>query len=677
MIPPILRLSVDLWSSITPLLNFEDVNALLLLGNPHVAKALASSVREFEFNKPLHTVDFESIFATAKATPELQSIVINRNLGIYRLLNPLVPLQPEQFPPKLTSLRVEAQHSLDFFLVSHDISQLAPGLLSLRLCGSSSSLRGMDDFKFPSKLQRLELSGTFLYLGEGGLASLPPTITHLDIVTDSVPEMTHNEWPPQLSTLHLHELYENVVIEHLPRTLADLSLNFSDGKPTSSFKPTTTETFAFPWRVFFPSLTSLSFNLSLRGGSLMTLVKSMVASDAYDASEVATFLSSGFWHSPQLDVPPATGYPLFERIFFITASFDMLEVVRTLAPYLRNVQTICRLPFEAYKYLPSVTVCSNAVTPLTLSAGMPTQLKSVRLQSVELSAMERMTSLDTVCCDDFGAQPLDEASLNGVRLPSSLKTFSMGATLTSPLLRLLPSTLVTLKALIRTRAEWSVIATHLVCLRNLSLNLHFDSWYGTDALTPMASTCLESFTLDYRRESSYPPSELLAHEFFGTTSPLPPSLTVLSIASHNPRYLHPFEIIPFLPRQLCHLDIKLSSSQPHPSFNAALSRTPEELLACLPEGLDSLELSLARSATDVPFSTSLLAFLPRGLKTFETAHLFTRARDEAIIGQILESLPSKLTQLRYDLQRDLSDAYFERIRPYLYSGAERPPSSSD
>ena len=666
MISPLLRLSADVWRVITDFLHFDDVKILLETGNRHLMKVVGSSVHSFRIDQYLHAVDFNSLQHTCKATPHLKEIIIKPLESVYRLMKPLLPLE---LPPTLTKLHADFNNSLDFFLLANDLHRLAPNLISLRLRGIFDAWRFLCILKIPPKLQHLELTGPSIVIREGEIATLPRTLMSLHLRADNLPPIADNDWPPHLSTLYLSGLNGNVTIEHLPRSLTYLTLVTVGAACSTSFKPTMVEeNFAFPWRRFFPGLTSLSLQQEIRGSPLPFL-KSVVSPDAYDALEVSDFLSRGFWRSEEYDHVPATGYPLFERIRFFNFEGDMLEVCRELAPFLRKVTEFgssCKLSLETLQYLPSVTEFDSRASALMSFPNMPTHLKKLMLYSprTDFRVIENSKSLEYLDAAEIYDASTDGA-VSSVQWPSTLKHLNTSMELTSSLLQLLPTSLTSLTCHISTHTEWSIIASGLVNLEHLSIKLAPDQWYRSTPLEAIGSTRFEHLIVFYASDFSSVPEEPFMDEFLGKHSPLPTSLTKLEIRSYSHKQRTPLTILPYLPKQL-----RVFSMTTNPAWTSnffktephVAAMTPSELLESLPTGLEVLSLE-SFTSIEGRQPASVLASLPKGLKHFTQRNLISNQEP----ANIVKYLPPKLVVLRYDSNNDIEEAYFKTIRPYLFT----------
>ena len=665
MISPLLHLSADAWQIIAPLLDYDDVKKLLDTGNRYLAQIVSSFVHSFVINKRLHALDLDSLQCTCKATPYLTEITIKPMESLYRLITPSLPLD---LPPTLTKLHADFYNSLAFFLFSSRLCDLVPDLVSLRLRGLPGDTHLLRDLKLPQKLQHLELTASLTVIEEGEITTLPRSLTSLDLRVSKIPPSEScGDWPSHLSTLKLI-LYDELIIEHLPRSLTHLSLNLEHREFLSSFKPPTGANFLpFPWRRFFPRLTCLSITNDIHGPA-MPFLKSVVSPNAYDALEVSDFLSRGFWRSEEYDRIPANNHPLFERIFFFTDAEDLTEACRELAPFLHNVVQFSSsssvLPFESLQYLPSLAEYDSedvhTCPPNMLS------LTHAYFGKVVASVIEKLQSLEeltfSALCDESGA------IASSAKWPSTLKRVYTATVLTSPALQLLPTLLTHLTLGISTHTEWSIIASRLVNLEHLSIRLTPDLWCSSTSLEAIASKRFEHLIVFYAEDFSSAPEEPFMNEFLGKHSPLPASLTNLEVSFHSAVQRVPLTILPYLPKQLRILKIMTSVAWNSTFFKTEphiAAMTPSKLLASLPTGLEVLSLISVHKAPEERQPVSVLSSLPRGLVHFNQLGLFNSGPSRDIIVH----LPPRLASITYESNSYVEEEYLAKIRPYLFSGS--------
>lgn len=675
---PILRLDLDVWRSVARLLKFEDLRCLLTVGCRHLATMIGAAAESFEIcvtNTSQPVVDLDCILKTAKATLHLRRLIIPSNNALCYVLKPLLPLE---FPPHLTWLHAGFHNSLDFFLSSNDLAKLAPNLASLKLHGSRSNGYFLGDLKLPQSLSHLELEGTVITIEDGAIALLPRALTFLSLDTERLPPLTVNEWPLELSTLHISELREPCIVEHLPRTLTDLTLLTPQMVcVVTSFRANSVgKHFSFPWRRFFPHLTSLYLKLEAQDSN--SFVTSVVSANAYDTAEVDSFLASGFWHSPTLDSAPTPPYPLFERIIFVGADENenpRVKLSPTLVPFLRkSISTAQNFPFDlpSYNYLP----CTKSYWTrgeLRWTPDMPKHFTHLWAQCSEIRAIEHFSSLEYLSMRVFFEYEHHENAIDCISWPPKLKTLWTDMKFSACALRSLPTNLTDLSVSISTTDDWSVLASYLVNLKSLSIKLMPDLWHKRVALAPIVSTSFEHFTVIHLDLPRAPLSKPFMDEFFGKSSPLPASLTKLDIHSYQWNTSVPLAVLPTMPPQLRALSIAACLTWNNPNYETPshiASMTPFDLLASLPAGLELLKLTQRYEDGTAPQSAVTLASLPRGLSSFTQRSVFSAAATDTAILEIVDHLPPKLTDLNYDSQEAVTAAYLERRRPYLYRGLD-------
>lgn len=669
---PILHLDTDVWTQIARYLDYDDISQLVLVGQRHFTQRVGSGVQSFVVTRRCHAVDLECILRTAKATPHLQELNISVGEALNYIMKPLLPLE---LPPKLTTLTATFNRSVEFFTVSHDLAKLAPSLLTLSLWGATRSELKLANLKLPSKLSSLSLNGCILTVNELDIAKLPRSLTSLKMPALYIPKMTHNEWPSELLTLSITALVRSIVIEHLPRTLTSLKIDSKTDAAsfTTSFKTENTEDhFAFPWRCFFHSLIDVSITAQITANATSRL-KSLVSPHAYNASDVADFIASGFWH---LQAPTTPDYPLFEQIRISSSTQDaMVESCRELAPYLQNVTNFYfyQLPLAACVYLPKAkSYLGGYSSTASLEEGMPTHFKHFAIHYFDNRLFDHLSSCNTLRVAQIIGTPSDKAITESVAWPSSLTHLSIIMTLSGPALLSLPNSITFLSTSIPKRADWSIIATHLVVLKDLTLSI---PWLGTedsdDPLHPITSNNLQTIVLKAAAEINEPHSKPYMDDFFGNASPLPASLTAITLSSYYETQAIPMTILPSLPRNLKSLTIMGQVSWNNENYKTephVASLSQSELLASLPSGLDGFDVWGRVGHSEANWSVELLASLPQNLKRLSQDSAWSTSAP-LDIDVIIRYLPPKLAFLHFGAAKEVSETYFNRS--YLYHG-ERP-----
>lgn len=662
---PISRLSADIWSLITPALHYDDIKNLLFSGDARLMQVVGHGTRMIKLASYLHAIDVECLFRTARAAHYLQKLHVHPLSMDTMAMKPLLPLQTL---PKLTSLTALFANSISFFLIDQDLPKLAPSLTSLALGGETGTELSFSELKFPPDLQQLRLSGPIATLQSGDIAKLPRSLTILAFSTRSIPPMDFYDWPPDLQSLSLARISESLAVEILPRTLSYLSI-LGPPKLTTSFKTKNpNDHFAFPWRCFFPSLNDLFLDFRFTGDALETL-KSFVCADAYQASEIEDFLSSGFWQHQATHSSITGDYPLYKRLnLHHSDQIAFTRASQALAPYLTNVEHfyVWGPSLEIYNYYPSA---QYVYSPTAVEAPLPPlRCASFTGSSQRFEFIEPLTSLRDLSLTYV--QSTDKAS---VKWPPALEGLVCSVTLTGPMLQYLPSSLTRFAAPIRYQSDWTILATNLPLLGSLSIVLNPMIWNGSDDNAEPLTPILGIAALSIKLEDALLPQQVFNRpfldEFFGKLSPLPTSLTKLSVHGFAMQQRIPLTIFPYLPRQLRILTVsafidwrnEFYKTEPH-----IASMTSGDLLASLPSGLDVLDLSLYAQIPGVQQPYEMLASLPRGLKSFKQNSIWNHySLLEADIETILNSLPPKLCSLKYGSSTAIETAYF-KARPYLY-----------
>lgn len=682
MVSSVLRLSADVWTLITSLLDEGDVSMLFALGSPTLNAILRHSVVLLRFEGRMGAVNLTSVLLDPPRYPSLQTLIINPKDGKTRIMKPTGPLK---FPPKLTSLTASFNKATDFFFAFCRIEEHIPNLTYLSLSGATRFKGEFVALGSSSKLSTLKISKGSLIVDTSDLEKLPPTLTELSLSTLWMPTIARYVWPPELSSLSLNSSHP-LTIEHLPRTLTSLSIDSSATLQTS-FRmdaETVSSQLIFPWRTFFPFLTSLTLITSSRM-PLGLLLPSIVSPSAFDASIVAGFISSGFWDLPTLPHPSCASYPLFTDIIIPMDDDDEDELwalCPEFAPFLKNLKrffTDWELPFSVCKHLPSLTKIrggpSYEIGSSNGGDSLPLSLKSITTSSIDSQVIERLVNLKELLVSRISTQG---ASTEHFKWPTTLKRIYCPSLAELGLLRSLPSTLTALYTQIDS-SHWDIIALQLVHLRKLSLlaDLSKPRMTNAEPLTPLKSTVLKSFTLSIQRSSrSSATGSRFLHGFFGPNSPLPASLKSLVLIGESEPI--PYEIFSHLPRQLQALSITFyndwlsAKSEEEPNISA-LSNA--ELFAQLPPTLKKLELhyhngpptrGLNRQPLPHAEMCEILCALPRSLIYLELLYLLdAEDRDDGRVLELVQKLPPKLTFADFgDIK--IESTYFAVRRPDLF-----------
>lgn len=348
----------------------------------------------------------------------------------------------------------------------------------------------------------------------------------------------------------------------------------------------------------------------------------------------------------------------------------ILDVDAEIAPLLVTTNLLCQHkfpPIEAYQYLPATTFYEEEdISSLTRS--LP-GITSLSCDQLELESLECFPSLERMDLGyiDFMMAPGSEGV--DVKWPLKLKALTVYyLPLEGLALRSLPS-LTSLGIMLSTRSNWSVLASTLVSLVTLEISLRGGNWYtvNDEPLAPLLATRLERLTIRVTKPSTYYDKPFL-DDFFGNDSPLPTSITALTITNFGLKWPIPLTVIPSLPRQLRQLMMTQDTDWTNANFKTpphVAHMTPSELLSSLPPLLECLELVRANLTDKKSFT--LLAALPRSLKTLNLSALCDT--DWKRETELFNVLPRRLVfqSNTGKFSHEWFEVYEKKIRPYLYN----------
>lgn len=606
MTPSILRLSADVWFSITALLSYDSLANLIFAGYHAPSHLIGAGIHSVKIDGSLHSIDSDRLFFILDAALQLKYLNVTSKHAVHFTK----PHRRPRFPPKLMHLSVDAPDSAQLFLSSDGVQELPESLLALKLSGESEfKLENWTLIRLPSKLTTLMLPGGVFSLTADEIAELPRSLTTLELRLTALPEMTRYVWPSELSTLHLSADAALVTVEHLPRTVTELSVRHAKNLNTSfTTAARGGEDFAFPWRSFFPLLERLKLKVETKG-SLELFMNSLVSADAYEVSLVENFISKGFWGAalPSLAFDPHRVYPFYTQLIFHRPNDyvrEATDVVKRLAFFLSRCESVMNESYmlsSALQHLPAATRYTTYAPRLSNAHhSLPTSLQVFNAIFVEPAAIERLTSLTHITADFQLANGMP-ATLECVAWPKTLTSLSSSSIFNEAAVRCLPLTVTDLGCKIQSSTAWSALALHLVNLKRFTLNFDYsDTWLSETPLTPWKGS-LETLKLHYRCDNKPSKEGIFLGAFFpplDQPSPLPSSLTSLSLGAYGLVPV-PMTLCPRLPRQLKELNFQIrvewndwwSTPEPHVAV-----MTPRELLESIPRGLEQLSLNCASMA---------------------------------------------------------------------------------
>lgn len=596
---PILRLSADVWSCVSDLLDYESVLNLLSVGNDQVSSAVERNVRHIWCQYAGPVFDFEGLLRSSHRFGALLQLHIDDEPGWKAAKKPVAPLV---FPPTLTSLLLNAVAIFD--LISHvDLASQAPKLRTLKLVGTGSDQLKLEDLSIPSELETLVLRPWSLNqsVKPEWISSLPRSLTYLKLYAmweptrrDTDGSIQTDFWPPSLATLKLDCPYTGL-IEHLPRTLT--TLRFQPAGIMTKYPRK--DKFVFPWRSFFPYLHTLQIShVDSDDFDLKRLLRTILVHDALEVSEVDTFIASGFWDVPSLRRPSGGAgdpYPSFQLLTLpadVTAAIgsDITELT-ALSPYLANTNFddfgSTHSAIALLKSTKSVRLESEDGVSSSSNFELPPSVTNLFAHSAHLS----MLTPNVLVLDTYKLEGSEEVNMHEGDFPPKLLTLSTYTSLPLYAVRHLPSSITKLDLPIGNRSDWDIIASRLCNLKDLQVRLQ-DSWLervlpGDSPLSSIESQRLERASI-HAYFDSYPKNRPKLSEFFSTPI-FPPSLKDLSIFGDGWHV----SLLALLPKSLGILIIdaiewELGNDSKFAPYPEAAGMSHEDLIKCLPPKLSSL-----------------------------------------------------------------------------------------
>lgn len=239
----------DLVSYLCEFLVADDVFSLMTCGSQSFNRKLTHSVRSIRLFPSDEMMNAKWLFSL----PQVHLIWI---ISFQRPFSTNVYLgsQPSNALMRCNSLQTlvfDFANSFHFLPESggSGITALAPNLLHLKLKRAQTLISKDMLSNLPPMLQTLSLCPNHhfddvAFLTAEDLTSLPQSITHLDLEAVSVSfasfDFAHQSlFPPQLTSLRLHNAGDPEILYHLPPTLVNLDLFLEHDKITTSCQPST------------------------------------------------------------------------------------------------------------------------------------------------------------------------------------------------------------------------------------------------------------------------------------------------------------------------------------------------------------------------------------------------------------------------------------------------------
>lgn len=621
---PILRLYSDAWTHIVFFLDLRHIYNLTLLGNPTLTYNVTRSVRNACQANIAPLLDVEALFHFCRQLTSLESATFKHSVSGCVVKRPMAPLK---LPSTLTFL------DLNFSPVIHliqpiKLSETVPGLLSLRLsCARISAEHQLADFDLPKSLRELSIISkthmSQITLTSEAIASLPRGLTSLSLSWGSIGKdvpnpdngITSYEWPLSLSSCTLTSFSSIIKIEHLPRTVSCLNLFQQDVE--TSFGLDLSE---FPWRAFFPRLTTL-YLTETADPDYSRLLHAILMKSTFDSQDTESFIASSFWSLPSLFDPSTNVFPALEFLRLPSGFWDYENDAHSeeLAPYLKllmlaiidaSADTVKRFKGASEAFYNEPTSMSYPPLPSSVKILYGATV-NVNLLNASLSALR--------CTNICGKYPGQLYRFNQGDLPENLQSLSLSYH-AGTLLPFLPTSLMSCTLPLRSNDQWDLVVSRLVFLRELIVTVD-GQWDWHEPLHPIASSSFD--TLHFSPENAPPADIPMLRQLFPPKESLhppvlPPSLTTLHILGGA----HDLSLLAMIPHQVRSLVIdQLAWNLPNANivpFPEASELSPVELMRSLPRNLRSLNLATHGSLPKGSRldAAEMLGELPRSLLSF-------------------------------------------------------------
>lgn len=622
---PILRLYPDVWLRMLRFLDARSLKNLLCTGNRTLVLCVARNARTASFEDFGLILDFEVLLSFCERFQLLQELVVSAPFGtsIARW-----PSKGVLLPSNLTTLKISF-HGIFSLISPLSLSLMVPALqtLSLDAQGAPSRYR-LSHFDFPSSLQCLELYSARCSIGLDpyGVSRLPRNLVEFSIAyycSKTCPEeemqgfgdnFSSYVWPLSLLSCSLEAPISTIKMEHLPRTVTRMDLSKHEALGTDFGEKLEN---AFPWRVFFPRLQFIDWidEYKIQTGFLTSLALPY----ALDTQKVDAFIGTGFWHLPEVFGPVIRlpSYPLFQRISIPSwwrHEDKMAEELEMHAPLFREA---CfpgiRCDRLSYRLLSNYSeVKLFGILPKD-TIQLPSNVRSVDAHTVYADLVP--PSITSLRCGVLVGKQLtfnDPVVAPISEMPSNLSSLAFERFNGSDMMSFLPKTLTSLEMQLSRAVEWNVVATRLLSLKTLSIELE-PSWVWSEALESVSSQLLDKVDIFVPQSAESPNWPMLA-QFFGAKNVFPPSLKSLTL---NGAVYCNASILPVLPRSLTKLTIARfawkTRGRPFPDTE---NMTPRELLRSLPPNLRQLRF-FQQAAGDTQVDCEELEGLPRSLLVFQ------------------------------------------------------------
>lgn len=660
---PLIPLYPDLWTRITELLPLESVLKLLKLGNAQLTSMLLANVQRLHWHYPNRVVDFEAFLRMSQSFTALKEIDIRKEMYTALVKSPLEPLA---LPRNLTSLSVSLSEVYTL-LVPLKLSTMVPGLVSLSLEGAYSSFQfKFEDLDLPAHLETLSLCVPYPKptLNPDFISKLPRSLLgltlHYSVARKDLSELDNAtyDWPPSLTQCNLE--CDAVTVERLPRTVTDLRLRVVGRAPETTFPQNnhkgfvaSSASFIFPWRRFFPRLTSLVLSIHAQQ-PFIPVLSTIVLDTELDSAMVSDFIASGFWDVPSLQHMRGgskEAYPTYTLLS--TPQHDETQFINELAkvaPFISN--TVFDDVIGSMELLSRIPTALDVATegPFPRHLTLPKSVQSLVVEGdVPISALP--PNLKKLVCQTLVGSEEDGSVAPHDAFPEGLQ--DLGAAyclLRIDLVSILPKSLTFIALRIDSPPSWNLLAERLSSLKTLRVALA-GQWACDQPLSPVSSKILKEFALDVTMDQRMGEEQRYG-EFLRA---LPPNLASLHLSG----WWH-VSVMALLPRALTGLFIESAfhwtpEMEPYPE---AVGMSPEDLLRCLSPCLGELRLTgMAANRPGVTKVTypclQMVQHLPRSLYSLRTLGVFeiNGGDDGPTTESIVALLPPKMVSCSLEFTR--------------------------
>ena len=721
----ILTLHQDAWTLVLPLLSAESIANLRSLGIPVISDMLRRNVCRLEFAPGYNFVDLDRYnrWSSSSFLKVTDLCITKEGAGVA-----MWPIDAQLFSSELTSLNLTFNECIPYFLTQLDMATRFPNLVSLFLGGNSSVKVSIAAGKFPPRLERLSLLGSYESLvADQAIPSLPKTLIELTVrgCTHLTAEKAAKleDYPPGLQLLRITFSTD---LDQLPHGLKDLAVTHEFFSTSCAGRRNA----VFPFRAYFPKLVGLSFLPEVPPGSLRAILdpaalqnpeferlRGILVNDPVRSKAYAAALADA---SSTQDGP----YAKYKQLLFEFTYGEAPEKIDDeLLPFLSCLtdSMVFGIPPAAIAHMPHLLELQIAdelilkedeiiqvpahLTSLDVPTG--TMLSSFRLQDRETSSKAILSdSSDTTAAitipiptrqlfahlTKLVIQDIDEEA--GLLIPPTLTFLSTtfkGTMAISKSIKIRSD----LRPSLAPEGEdgsndsqwmtdcdkaWRAIASRLVRLK--TLEIHESVGCPSMALTPILSPYFETFKLmQHNRQSTVVPwlSTLLdGMNTAGRPAILPPSTRSFTFAVSATVDI-PFEVLAMLPRSLTMLKISHMSVSTHlPNSPLPPETTPTEIMKLLPPNLVYFMWLTTQTSygTKVFVDQAAILSLPQSLRVF-SSNLFEVKLDSGMeqqqdgeehFNQVAALMPKRMTNFAYGDVNSYDPNYFKIHKLSILTG---------